>query len=578
MATDFGFKAYDVDRYRDPFVFISYKSEDSAQVAVYARYLHDQGLNVWYDEGIKSGKAWDDYILSVIENPACKAVLLFVTSRIARSSFIPSETKHARDNKKPVVAIYLEPGLDLEVLLSKAIKVHVGQWQSINAYIGSQESVCAEILEAARGAMRGSETVSSAPADEIWNNARIFLLNYGRSRSEEDVRKARGFLQTMADRHPADYRGWLGLAICECLPAVESLEYAAQRLGNCARFYSYVVASGADSKASADYTRAKSRMWNGINNLIESLAAPLENIKQIQELREAAGMLGGHFGHTEPGERKRYEKILEAMDERVRKLEEEAKAEAERRQAERLRLQKEAEDERLRLKKEAEEKAITDQCEWETTPDGGVTLVKYKGAATGYSIPETVNGRRVTKIGARAFSGCTGLTSVTIPDSVTGIGDYAFSNCSELSSISIPDSVKSIGKWGFWCCKSLASVTVPKGVTEIASCTFTGCSNLVSVTIPNGVTSIGDGAFSGCFNLVSVTVPEVVTSIGDGAFSCCTCLNSVTILNSEINIHANAFIGCTDKKLTIYGTGGMFSKLRKTAKAMGIKYKKIDLW
>ena len=75
-------------------------------------------------------------------------------------------------------------------------------------------------------------------------------------------------------------------------------------------------------------------------------------------------------------------------------------------------------------------------------------------------IPSEYNGLPVTSIGESAFSNCSGLTSITIPDSVTNIGTWAFYNCSGLTSITIPDSVTNIGMWAFDCCSSLTSVTI----------------------------------------------------------------------------------------------------------------------
>ena len=144
----------------------------------------------------------------------------------------------------------------------------------------------------------------------------------------------------------------------------------------------------------------------------------------------------------------------------------------------------------------------------------------YRGAFEGCSgltsvtIPDSV-----TSIGDQAFFGCSGLTSVTIPDSVTSIGGYAFFGCSALTSVTIPDSVTSIGSSAFSCCSALTNVTIPDGVTSIGDFTFNGCSALTSVTIPDGVTSIGDCAFSGCSGLTNVQVPNSVTYVGDYAFS-----------------------------------------------------------
>ena len=81
--------------------------------------------------------------------------------------------------------------------------------------------------------------------------------------------------------------------------------------------------------------------------------------------------------------------------------------------------------------------------------------------------------------------------------------------------------VTSIGEYAFSYCSGLTSVTIPNNVTSIGERVFQYCSLLTSVTIPNNVTSIGGSAFSGCFRLTSVTIPNSVTSIEDYTFYNC---------------------------------------------------------
>ena len=87
--------------------------------------------------------------------------------------------------------------------------------------------------------------------------------------------------------------------------------------------------------------------------------------------------------------------------------------------------------------------------EYEINYEDCITILEYKGSDTSVTIPDTIDGRKVTSIGGYAFRDCTSLTSVTIPDSVTSIGHGAFDNCTNLTSITIPDSVTSIGDYAF---------------------------------------------------------------------------------------------------------------------------------
>ena len=159
---------------------------------------------------------------------------------------------------------------------------------------------------------------------------------------------------------------------------------------------------------------------------------------------------------------------------------------------------------------------------------------------TSINIPNSV-----TSIGSTAFYGCTDLTSVNIPNSVTSIGDGAFSGCTGLISVNIPDSVKIINESLFYGCKGLTNITIPNTVTSIGKNAFNGCSGLKSITIPNSVTSIEEGGFEGCAALKSVSIPDSVKRISSRMFYACTELKNITIPNSVISIGAYAFSGCT---------------------------------
>ena len=134
---------------------------------------------------------------------------------------------------------------------------------------------------------------------------------------------------------------------------------------------------------------------------------------------------------------------------------------------------------------------------------------------TSITIPNSV-----TSIGYEAFYGCSGLTSITIPfvgEKADGSGEthlgYIFgAEYYTDNEDYVPDSLKeviitggtSIGWGAFEDCSGLTSITIPDSVTRIGSYAFQNCSGLTSVTIPDSVVSIGEYAFEDCSGLTRV--------------------------------------------------------------------------
>ena len=244
--------------------------------------------------------------------------------------------------------------------------------------------------------------------------------------------------------------------------------------------------------------------------------------------------------------------------------------------------------------------------------DGTLEITKYAGNSATYVIPDEIDGKKVTKIGNSAFSDCTELTSITIPDGVTDICWCAFYNCVSLKSVTIPESVTYIqdyafgyyssyntdsctwemhkidglkinyvkNTWGHWYATkngfsdetcliayelydgtleikkysgNTTTYVIPdeidgKKVTRIDDDAFYGCTELTSVTIPDGVTYIGGHAFHACTSLEMITIPDSVTFIWNNAFSYCTSLEAVTIPANVTYIGNEAFYCCTSLK------------------------------
>ena len=169
---------------------------------------------------------------------------------------------------------------------------------------------------------------------------------------------------------------------------------------------------------------------------------------------------------------------------------------------------------------------------------------KYSGAVI---IPSTVaykaNVFTVKEIRKFAFSGCSALTSITIPNSITSVGVSAFDDCTSLKTLRFEDGAKTLNlaykqsdnpylnhRGLFYDCP-LDTLYLGRNISYTAN-EYYGYSPfyfspLKSITISDSVTSIRKYAFYNCNNLTSVTIPSSVTGIGEGAFEYCVNLKIV---------------------------------------------------
>lgn len=190
---------------------------------------------------------------------------------------------------------------------------------------------------------------------------------------------------------------------------------------------------------------------------------------------------------------------------------------------------------------------------------------------------------KVTSIGDKAFYKCTGLTSISIPNTVTRIGTDAFYSCKGLTEITFPNSLEYIDDYAFSLCTGLTSITIPNSVTYIGHNAFRSCSSvktlefnaencntcggtnyynystidyafptsISTVKIGNNVTTIPDYFLYNNSNITNVDIPNSITNIGAYAFYGCYETETIVIPNSVKTIGVRAFDNSI-KKIVLY--------------------------
>ena len=176
---------------------------------------------------------------------------------------------------------------------------------------------------------------------------------------------------------------------------------------------------------------------------------------------------------------------------------------------------------------------------WDTDGDGELS---YEEAAAVTTIGTEFNGKGIfafdelqyftgmTSIPSSAFSDCSELLSIKLPDNIISINDTAFARCQSLREIHIPASIESIGTRVFYYCQSLREIHIPANTESIGNGAFESCTKLTTVTFGKesklrtiagsygNSSSYCYGTFMSCQNLSAIEIPASVETIEAAAF------------------------------------------------------------
>lgn len=220
-----------------------------------------------------------------------------------------------------------------------------------------------------------------------------------------------------------------------------------------------------------------------------------------------------------------------------------------------------------------------------TITNNSVVVTGCKNPVGDIVIPSMLDGYPVTEI--QGFKNYSGITSITIPESVSTIWFPMFEGCSNLTNVivdannsvyasiegvlfnkdktrllyyparkdkeyEIPYGVNKIGAYAFNNRLDLEKIIIPETLDEISgnefSGAFDGCTGLTSIIIPASVIKIGWFAFRECTSLTQINIPHSVTEIGSEAFTGCTSLKNITVDNKNPNYSSLDGILCNKDK------------------------------
>ena len=162
-----------------PYTFVSYAHADKVVVFDAMRQLHDQGANIWYDEGIKPAGEWVEEIAHAIK--ASSLFLVFISPRSVDSRYVKSEVGYALSENKEVLTVFVE-----ETTLPAGLSLCLQQFQSVFLQDGNWKEKALETIFEKMDAPVSFNPELVDNGEEVVDHGKILSGNCGKNQESDN--------------------------------------------------------------------------------------------------------------------------------------------------------------------------------------------------------------------------------------------------------------------------------------------------------------------------------------------------------------------------------------------------------
>lgn len=442
--------AYSGDK---PYIFISYAHKDANRIYPVIQALQNNGLRVWYDEGLEVGSHWSETIATHMDKSQC--VLCFLTKNFFESENCKDEMHFAKERGKGPLIVYLDPvKLSVEMQMSFG-RLHALSMENLSGMDNLIQAICRSDMLAV--CKEGSVSMPKIQPKVSNESVNAFFDLVKRLLEIKAVRMALIALAVL-------------MVVSSCFGPGNSESDPGENMGN---------------------NPSQGQITETEEPTAESTTEPTE--EEVELL--GSGECGTNITWT-------------LTPEGVLTLSGTGKTDS----TPYYNMWSEYASYIKELVVEEGITAIGESLFYELPVLNKITLPNSflelgdKAFFGCVSLKEIELPSSLVSLGDYVFSECANLTSIRIPGSVSTVGNHCFSGCTNLSEVIMEEGVLYIGSGAFEKCYKLSSVQIPEGLIEIGYYAFDGCSGLTEIYIPRSVMTVGGYAFKDCSRLTSVTI------------------------------------------------------------------------